>query len=56
VGDGANDLEMIKAAGLGVAYRAKPVVAEAAGGRIDDGDLTGLLYFQGYSADAFVTD
>jgi phosphoserine phosphatase len=56
VGDGANDLEMIKAAGLGVAYRSKPVVAEAAGARVDHADLTALLYFQGYSADAFVTD
>jgi phosphoserine phosphatase len=56
VGDGANDLEMIKAAGLGVAYRAKPVVAEAAGARVDHSDLTALLYFQGYSADTFVTD
>jgi phosphoserine phosphatase len=56
VGDGANDLEMIEAAGLGVAYRAKPVVAEAAGARVDHADLTALLYFQGYPADAFVTD
>ncbi len=57
VGDGANDLAMIKAAGLGVAYRAKPIVAaEAAGARVDHADLTALLYFQGYSADAFVTD
>jgi len=56
VGDGANDLEMIKAAGLGVAYRAKPIVAEAAAARVDHADLTALLYFQGYSADAFVTD
>jgi len=56
VGDGANDLEMIKAAGLGVAYRAKPIVAEAAGARVDHADLTALLYFQGYSADEFVTD
>ena len=56
VGDGANDLAMIKAAGLGVAYRAKPIVAEAADARVDHADLTALLYFQGYSADAFVTD
>ncbi|NWH08376.1 MAG: phosphoserine phosphatase SerB [Alphaproteobacteria bacterium] len=48
VGDGANDLDMIGAAGLGVAYHAKPVVAEAAGARIDHGDLTTLLYLQGY--------
>jgi phosphoserine phosphatase len=56
VGDGANDLDMIRAAGLGVAYRAKPIVAAEADARIDHGDLTALLYFQGYSADAFVTD
>ena len=56
VGDGANDLDMIRAAGLGVAYRAKPVVAAQADARIDYSDLTSLLYFQGYSADRFVTD
>ena len=48
IGDGANDLAMIEAAGLGVAYRAKPVVAAAARARIDHADLTALLYFQGY--------
>lgn len=47
VGDGANDLAMIKQAGLGVAYHAKPIVAAAAGARIDHGDLTALLYAQG---------
>ena len=47
VGDGANDLAMIRAAGLGVAYRAKPVVAAAAGMRVDHNDLTALLYAQG---------
>ena len=47
VGDGANDLPMIRAAGLGVAYRAKPVVAAAAGARIERGELTALLYAQG---------
>jgi phosphoserine phosphatase len=56
IGDGANDLAMIEAAGLGVAYRAKPIVAAQADARIDHTDLTSLLYFQGYSADAFVTD
>jgi phosphoserine phosphatase len=56
VGDGANDLAMIEAAGLGVAYRAKPVVAARADARIHHTDLTALLYFQGYEADAFVTD
>ena len=49
VGDGANDLAMIQKAGLGVAYHAKPVVAEAAGARINHNDLTALLYLQGYS-------
>ncbi|MEQ8397821.1 phosphoserine phosphatase SerB [Thalassobaculum sp.] len=48
IGDGANDLAMLQAAGLGVAFRAKPTVREAAGFRIDHGDLTGLLYLQGY--------
>ncbi len=47
VGDGANDLSMIRAAGLGVAFRAKPVVAAAAGARIEHGDLSALLYAQG---------
>lgn len=47
VGDGANDLAMIRAAGLGVAYRAKPIVAAAAGARIDRGDLRSLLWAQG---------
>ena len=54
VGDGANDLMMIEAAGLGVAYRAKPVVAARADARVDHADLTALLYFQGYPATAFV--
>jgi phosphoserine phosphatase len=54
VGDGANDLPMITAAGLGVAYHAKPVVAAAAAARIDHGDLTALLYAQGYRRDEFV--
>ena len=53
VGDGANDLAMIQAAGLGVAYRAKPVVAERAAARVDEADLTALLYFQGYRAEEF---
>ena len=56
VGDGANDLMMIEAAGLGVAYRAKPVVAAQADARVDHADLTALLYFQGYAASDFVTD
>jgi phosphoserine phosphatase len=48
VGDGANDLAMIGAAGLGVAYRAKPVVAVEADAGITHGDLTALLFLQGY--------
>jgi phosphoserine phosphatase len=49
VGDGANDIPMIEAAGLGVAYHAKPKTAEAAGARIDACDMTALLYAQGYA-------
>ena len=56
VGDGANDLGMIEAAGLGVAYRAKPIVAAQADAKVDHASLTALLYFQGYRADEFVTD
>jgi len=56
VGDGANDLAMIEAAGLGVAYRAKPIVAAEADARVDHADLTALLYFQGYQEGDFVTD
>ncbi len=51
VGDGANDIPMIEAAGLGVAYRAKPAVATAAAARIEHNDLTALLFAQGYSRD-----
>jgi phosphoserine phosphatase len=54
VGDGANDLDMIEHAGLGVAYHAKPAVATAAAARIDHGDLTALLYAQGYRREDFV--
>lgn len=53
VGDGANDLAMIRRAGLGVAYRAKPVVAAEAHARLDHSDLTALLYLQGVAADRF---
>ncbi|WP_243410692.1 phosphoserine phosphatase SerB [Caulobacter radicis] len=53
VGDGANDLAMIEAAGLGVAYRAKPIVAARAHAKVDHADLTALLYFQGYRAEEF---
>lgn len=54
VGDGANDLAMLTEAGLGVAYRAKPLVAAQADARIDHGDLTALLYLQGYPRASFV--
>jgi phosphoserine phosphatase len=54
-GDGANDLAMIEAAGLGVAYHAKPKVAAAAHARIDHGDLTALLYCQGYARNEFAS-
>ncbi len=54
VGDGANDLAMLGRAGFGVAYHAKPVVAAAAGIRVDHCDLTALLYLQGYGADDIV--
>jgi len=53
-GDGANDLAMILEAGLGVAFHAKPKVAEAAAARIDRADLTALLYAQGYRREEFV--
>lgn len=56
VGDGANDLAMLKAAGLGVAFHAKPIVAAEARARIEHGDLTALLFLQGYREEEFVTD
>ncbi|ABD88799.1 phosphoserine phosphatase SerB [Rhodopseudomonas palustris] len=55
IGDGANDLGMIQAAGLGVAFHAKPAVAASAHARIDFGDLSALLYAQGYKRSEFVT-
>ncbi|ASJ59809.1 phosphoserine phosphatase SerB [Sinorhizobium meliloti] len=55
VGDGANDLGMLQLAGTGVALHAKPVVADHAKIRIDHGDLTALLYLQGYRKTDFVT-
>lgn len=54
VGDGANDLPMLKGAGMGVALHAKPSVAAQANFRIDHADLTALLYLQGYSEDEIV--
>ena len=53
VGDGANDLLMVEDAGLGVAFRAKPTLAEKADIRITHGDLTALLYAQGYKKSEF---
>jgi phosphoserine phosphatase len=53
IGDGANDLPMLKEAGLGVAFHAKPAVAAAVGTRLDHCDLTGLLYLQGYRRSEF---
>ena len=53
IGDGANDLPMLLAAGLGVAYRAKPSVKAEARFALEHGDLTGLLYLQGYGEDEF---
>ncbi|MFL5260391.1 MAG: phosphoserine phosphatase SerB [Hyphomicrobiales bacterium] len=53
VGDGANDIPMLAAAGLGVAFRAKPKVKASAPVIIDHGDLTALLYLQGYRREEF---
>ena len=55
VGDGANDLDMLGAAGLGIAFHAKPIVAAAAQARVDRADLRALLFAQGYAARDFVT-
>jgi phosphoserine phosphatase len=55
VGDGANDIGMLADSGLGVAFHAKPAVRAQAGARIDHGDLTALLYLQGYAKSEFVT-
>lgn len=54
VGDGANDIPMLQAAGLGVGFRAKPLVRESVPVSIAHGDLTALLYLQGYRAAEFV--
>jgi phosphoserine phosphatase len=54
VGDGANDIDMLKAAGLGVAFRARPTVAAQAAVAIVHGDLSALLYLQGYTRQEFV--
>jgi len=54
VGDGANDLGMLKRAGAGVALHAKPVVAAECDIRINHGDLTALLFIQGYAREEFL--
>ena len=54
IGDGANDLPMLQAAGLGIAFHAKPTVAAAAHWRIDHANLTGVLYAQGYREDEII--
>jgi phosphoserine phosphatase len=56
VGDGANDVPMLQAAGLGVAFHAKPAVRQAVRSRIDHADLTALLFAQGYKAAEIVND
>ena len=55
VGDGANDLAMLRAAGLGVAFRAKPVVAAEARARVEHSSLRALLFAQGYRAEEIVS-
>jgi phosphoserine phosphatase len=55
VGDGANDLGMLTRAGMGVALHAKPAVQGEAGLRINHGDLTALLYLQGYRREDFLS-
>jgi phosphoserine phosphatase len=56
VGDGANDLDMLREAGLGIAYHAKPIVAAEVTNRVDYADLRALLFAQGYPASAFRED
>ena len=53
VGDGANDLAMLEEAGMGVAFRAKPAVAAVAQARVEHGDLTALLFIQGFAREEF---
>lgn len=55
VGDGANDIPMLQGAGLGAAYHAKPKTVAAAGAAVRHGDLSTLLFYQGYSASEFIT-
>jgi phosphoserine phosphatase len=56
IGDGANDVPMLRAAGLGIAYHARPAAAAAADARIDHNDLTALLYAQGYARSEWESD
>ncbi|NNJ77544.1 MAG: HAD hydrolase family protein, partial [Anderseniella sp.] len=53
VGDGANDIPMLLAAGTGVALHAKPAVKQEVGIQINHGDLTSLLYLQGFTREEF---
>ncbi|MEE3091697.1 MAG: phosphoserine phosphatase SerB [Pseudomonadota bacterium] len=55
IGDGANDLDMLEAAGFGVAFHGKPLLREKIPLQLNHTDLTGLLYLQGYTADAFIS-
>ena len=54
VGDGANDIDMLRAAGTGVAYHAVPAAAQAADAAVHHGDLTTLLFYQGYRRAEFI--
>jgi phosphoserine phosphatase len=56
VGDGANDIPMLREAGLGVAWHAKPAAAAAADARIDANDLSAILFAQGYARKDWATD
>ena len=55
IGDGANDVDMLTSAGLGVAYKGKPAATKAATARIDFGDLRTLLFYQGYKLEEFAS-
>jgi len=55
VGDGANDLPMLLAAGLGVAFHGKPLLREQVQAQVNHNDLTALLFFQGYRSDEFIS-